>query len=116
MPSLKKKDKRTKWLAVWDCYGLESLWNITEIEEKRTFAILKEESSIPSYPPIHSLTLRASLNIQRNYEIYLFTSVGLTEEDIKSTFLHAPQQMADFIRTNGVAVYENRSNRERVIT
>ena len=110
MPSSRKKHiEPTKYLAMWDCLGLECLINISEIEGKRAWSTLKEEK-LPDYPPLHMMEFRAKANPQRNYEIYLFTSYDISEEDIRRLFEDSPQVMADTIRRQGVPVYSNRLN------
>ena len=109
------KKKPIKWLVVWDMLGLETLYNLTKWEEETTWATLKDESR-PKAPQLNTILLRARANAQRKYEIYIFTSVGLSEEDIRNSFENAPQMMAEFIRKNGLKIYSDHStNANQVI-
>lgn len=105
------KNKIIKWLAMWDIYGLECLINLTEWEQKQVMAVLKEEQ-LTGYPKIEFLLLRARMNSQRHYEIYVFESSGLDETTIKESFKSSPQFIVDFIRKNGAKVYSDRSNND----
>lgn len=116
--------KNTSWLVVWDIYGLESLFNITElhnqIKENKKLSMwntlggnvdLKKLDNIP----LKQLILRASFNTQRHYEIYTFNSSNLSESDIRYWFENTPQQAADWVRINGDKIFSNRETKHRVI-
>ena len=70
---------------------------------------MKEERPEPPPPhvPLQMLILRARYNSQRHYEIYTFDS-ELSEEDIKETFVSAPQVIVDAIRNVGHELYIDR--------
>lgn len=100
--------KTNQFLAVWDCYGLEYLINLSEYSKQLTISILKEtEKPIP--PPIDQLMLRARMNVQREYEIYSFNAVDdLTEELIRDIFKENPQFIVNWIRLNGQQIYSDK--------
>lgn len=100
--------KTNMFLAVWDCYGLESLFNLTEYNAKCTYNVLME-LPLPESIPLNALMLRARMNPQRNYEIYTFnTEPDVTEEMLRESFENAPQGTVDFIRKNGRSLWSDR--------
>ena len=110
------KKKTTRYIAMWDMTGLECLVNVSTALEKQEqwekeniWSILKEERPEPPPPhvPLQMLILRARYNSQRHYEIYTFDS-ELSEEDIKETFVSAPQVIVDAIRNVGHELYSDR--------
>lgn len=101
-------------MVVWDMLGLETLFNLTEWEKKTTWAILKDEPK-PNSPNLNAILLRAKINIHRKYEIYIFSSIELTEESIRDCFDNNPQFIVDFIRKNGNKIYSDYSTTNQVI-
>lgn len=100
--------KTDTYLAMWDCYGLECLYNLTEWSEKMTYNTLME-LPLPGAPPVDALMMRARFNPQRNYEIYTFnTEDDLSEEAITEAFENNPQHMVNWVRKNGRSMYSNR--------
>jgi hypothetical protein len=113
--------KTTNYIAMWDCDGLECIFNttaaMTEIEaweKAHLFAILKEEWHQPQPRPIplNQMILRARINSQRSYEIYEFTSL-VSEEDIRNAFRENPQPLVEWIRKNGCKIYSDYTPSER---
>ena len=104
-------------LAMWDCNGLETLVNYTDLERRRTWAALKNttDNSI-LMPNINAWILRAQANSQRHYEIYSF---GIDEtldiDDIKTLFQENPQDIVDIIRKQGHCIYSNRASQQAKI-
>jgi hypothetical protein len=93
---------------MWDCRGLESAVNVSDISKKRTWAVLKGEDSqkLPMPPNLLHWKLRAQFNPQRNYEIYIVTlDDGVTVQDIVQAFEDNPQHMAETVRRIGHRVY-----------
>lgn len=107
----------TNYLAMWDMYGLECLFNVTAWHQKKTWAVLKGET-IDNGPNIQTMMLRARVNSQRCYEIYAFVAdEGVTEESIRLAFTESPQTIVEFIRKNGEKIYSDRSiTQKQVIT
>jgi hypothetical protein len=109
--------KTNQYLAVWDCYGLECLYNLTEYNAKCTYNTLME-LPLPNTIPLDHLMMRARFNPQRNYEIYTFTAEeDVTFEMLQESFKAAPQGIVDYIRKNGQQIYSDRAtdNEKRVI-
>jgi hypothetical protein len=117
------KKKTTRFVVMWDMFGLEALINVTKIEKEHEqwekeniWRILKEQNETvrPAHVPLHHMILRAKCNSQRHYEIYTFDS-ELSEEDIRETFEDSPQVIADAIRNVGYKFYSNRATKKAVI-
>jgi hypothetical protein len=111
-------NKTNSYLVVWDCYGLESLFNITDWSFKATYNTLMELAP-PTHIPLNELMLRARYNPQRNYEIYTFqANKDVTELSLREAFDADPQYMADWVRKNGSKLYSDRETEKgkRVIT
>ena len=117
------KKKTTRFVAMWDTTGLESLINVTKIEKEHEqwekeniFRILKEENQTlkPPMVPLMMMIMRAKANSQRHYEIYTFDS-ELSEQDIRETFETNPQVMVDAIRNVGHKFYSDRADKKQQV-
>ena len=117
------KKKTTRFVAMWDMHGLESLINVSKIEKEHEqwekeniFRILKEDNATikPAHVPLDMMILRAKFNSQRHYEIYTFDS-ELSEQYIRKTFEDSPQVIADAIRNVGHKFYSDRATKSAVI-
>jgi hypothetical protein len=96
---------------MWDCNGLEAAVNITDIDKKRTWAVLQGKSGreLPITPSLMHWRLRARANSQRHYEIYVISvQDGITVDDIVKAFEDNPQGMADTVRRIGHCFYSDR--------
>lgn len=113
-----------KFLVFWDCYGLESCIDITEgiergnnFEKEKIFALLVDPSKEPTNVHVKELNrlvnhmmLRAQVNSQRNYELYMINSQdGIEQKDITEWFELCPQSAADFCRANGAKLVSYRA-------
>lgn len=106
----------TQYLAMWDMYGLEFIFDTSKWEKEYMWSILSEKPK-PTTPSIQMMILRAKANPQRCYEIYAFNAdAGINEESIKIAFESAPQGIVDFIRANGQKIYSDRIEKKAVIT
>lgn len=113
--------KSCHYLAMWDMYGLECLINVSQYQkdvddyEKQKVIAILSEIAFPQPPKnvLPLLLIRARANLQRQYEIYEFTST-LSEQEIKTTFKESPQVIVDWLRENGHKVYSD-YNPHRVI-
>ena len=103
----------SKFIAVWDMYGLEYIASIDHWEYEHEENFLK---MIETGKPVESefgraiqmLLLRARINSQRNYEIYAFQADdGISEKDLEKMFNENPQYSADKIREIGVKIYSS---------
>lgn len=121
---MNSQKKVNRFLAVWDCNGLESIFDVNkelrmheEWEKEKIFSILneKEIEPRPSSIPLTMLILRARANVQREYEIYQFTTT-MSIEEVKDVFENSPQIIVDWIRENGAKIHSDYSKRERAIS
>ena len=102
-----------RFLVMWCNEGLETIINITRNEQENIISVLKDEG-IRHTNPIQYMILRAKLNPQRHYEIYVFDS-ELGEDEIQSMFETSPQVIVDAIRRVGHQLYSDRETRKPVI-
>ncbi len=102
------------FLVMWDCYGLETLIDVTAREQENIISVLRGDP-VRHTNPIQTMILRARFNSQRFYEIYYFNS-EISEEEILDMFQHDAQTIVDAIRRIGESVYDGREKRQRVIT
>jgi len=107
--------KSNKFVAMWDCNGLEAVEQLPDPAET-TFALLKgTEPPKPQFNIMH-WRLRAQFNTQRHYEIYVFDATkGITAEDIRDMFEASPQTAADTIRGIGTVFYSDRQTQKAAI-
>jgi len=105
-----------QFLIMWCNEGLECCIDVTADEQQRMWERLKgqplRETAIPNY---NHMMLRARVNSQRHYEIYVCDAVdGITAEDIRAMFEADPQNAADTIRRLGHCLHSDRAERNRV--
>ena len=103
---------------MWDCYGLETAFSITDLEQQRMWAMLKGEdpNKIPLPLSIAAYKIRAQVNMQRHYELYILeTTDDISVDDIVQSFERAPQQMAERIREIGHCLCDYRSKRDEKV-
>lgn len=106
----------SKFLAMWDCDGLECLFDITNIEHDAMISGLKNEAFKLPFN-LSTLMLRARYNSQRSYEIYSFEFAGeYSKDEVIKMFEENPQGMADLIREKGNKIYSDYSKKTKVIT
>lgn len=93
-------------LASWDREGFECLQDITsqhpdQFEKEQIVQALKGHvpAKNPLWQQIHSMTLRARVNSQRCYEIYIFTTEDNIEfKDVEDWADAEPQSLVNWIR------------------
>jgi len=108
---------RTVFL-MWDCYGLETAFSISDLEQQRMWAMLKGEdpNKIPLPLSIAAYKIRAQANMQRHYELYILeTTDDISVDDIVQSFEKAPQQMAKRIREIGHCLCDYRMKRDKEV-
>jgi hypothetical protein len=106
-----------RFAVMWDCNGLEAVASIRDFEQAKMWAMLEGRAPNDVQPPnVMMWRLRAQVNPQRNYEIYIISSdPDITADDIRKAFEANPQEMVDTIRRIGHKFYCNRATKERVI-
>lgn len=108
--------RNSKFLAMWDCNGLECLFDITDLEGDAMISGLKNE---PFKTPfnISMMMMRARLNSQRSYEIYTFEVEGeISKDDMIEMFEDNPQYFAELIRKKGNKLYSDYSSKKKAIS
>ena len=105
-----------RFLAMWDCNGLECLFDLTNMDHDAMMAGLKGETFKAPFN-ISMMMIRAQVNSQRSYEIYTFTTDDTIDyDDVVEMFRHSPQTIVDAIREKGNKIYSNYSKKEKVIS
>ena len=107
--------KQYKFLAMWDCDGLEYLVDITDMEGDAMMSGLKGETYKVPFN-LSMIMMRARYNNQRSYEIYTFTTSGMKYKDVKDMFETDPQVIVESIRENGNKIYSDYSAKKKVIS
>lgn len=109
------RKKSRHFLAMWDMYGLECIYDLTQHmqeqnqwEKEKIWSVLqgKDHEPKPLGPPLPAMILRAKVNGQRRYEIYEFMS-ELSLHAVQNLFKDDPNFIAKWIRENGVKVYSD---------
>lgn len=93
------------YLAYFDISGFEFIFNLTEYEQKKVWAILKEDKTFNNRAnfPVYAI-IRARANPQRFPEIWKFNS-EIPYEELKEISKTNPQVLVDAIRGGGEAVF-----------
>jgi len=106
-----------QFLIMWCNEGLECCIDITADEQRRMWQQLKGEPvSEKAIPNLNHIMLRARVNSQRHYEIYICEATdGITAEDIREMFEASPQSAADTIRRLGHCMHSDRAQKNRVL-
>ena len=108
--------RNSKFLVMWDCNGLECIFDITNMEGDAMIAVLKGETYKQPFN-LYTLMLRARYNSQRSYEIYTFEVEGdISKDEMANTFESNPQYFADLIREKGNKLYSDYNPRQKVIS
>jgi hypothetical protein len=95
-------------LAAWDSTGFETLQDITHFhpenfEKTQLIEILSghTKSKNPLGQQISMMKLRAQANMQRVYEIYIFsTNDDIEFKDVEDWMIGDPQSLVNWVRTN----------------
>ena len=114
------------YLVSWDCNGVECLKDITEFHpdnwaRQHLFNSIKTAEKIPDTTIGHDIAmmrLRAQMNPQRNYEIYMFTAEDdMDIIDINNWIKQDVQGFADWVRANHAkCLWNDRATRKPVIS
>jgi len=92
-----------RFVVMWDMYGLEYIAPIDEPLKKRSWALLKgEPANNFNLPNLEILSIRARVNSQRNYEIYVIdVEEDVSANDLIKMFKANPQSSVNLIRERG---------------
>lgn len=105
----------SRFLVMWDCEGLECLFDITGFEHDAMISGLKNEAFKMPFN-LTTLMLRARYNSQRSYEIYTFEVEGeMNRDDMAEAFNADPQYFANLIRKKGNKIYSDYTPKNRKV-
>lgn len=109
---MKKKKVTNAYMAYFDTLGFEWIFDVTEYEKKKFWAVLKDEKV--DFPiPRHAI-LRAKANPQRFPEIWAFES-EITLDELNGYAKNSPQELADAIRRCGQNVFKTHKDESVII-
>ena len=92
------------YMAYFDTLGFEWIFNVTDYEKKKMWAVLKGDEKVDFPIPRYAI-LRAQANPQRFPEIWSFES-EISLEELKDYAKDSPQELADAIRRCGQNVFK----------
>jgi len=92
------------YMCYFDTLGFEWIFNVTEYEKKKMWAVLKGDTKVYFPIPRHAI-LRAQANPQRFPEIWAFES-DIDLNELKEIAKDSPQDLADAVRRCGQNVFK----------
>ncbi len=104
------------FIIMWCSEGLECIVPIDQDElVQDTCRILSSDKDLLYTSKLStlfwSLKLRASMNSQRHYEIYILTTdKDIVKEDLEKMFETTPQMIVNLIRQKGKKFYSDRAS------
>jgi len=101
------------YMAYFDTLGFEWIFNITEYEKKKFWAVLKGDEKVDFPIPRHAI-LRARANPQRFPEIWAFES-EMTKQELDEIAEESPQVLADAIRRCGQNVFKTHKDESVIV-
>jgi len=106
-----------KFIVMWDEIGLECIIpvDIEQVNKYRNDLLIAKlaDDTAPKNSYLENfsltmemLTMRANVNSQRNYEIYILdTSEDINQKTLEFYFENNPQMIVDIIRTTGTKIF-----------
>ncbi len=92
------------YMCYFDSIGFEWIFNVSEYEKKKFWAVLKGDEKVDFPVPRHAI-LRARANPQRFPEIWAFES-EMTQTELEEIAEESPQVLADAVRRCGQNVFK----------
>jgi hypothetical protein len=92
------------YMAYFDTLGFEWIFDVTNYEKKKFWAVLKGDEKVDFPVPRHAI-LRARANPQRFPEIWAFES-EMTQTELDEIAEESPQVLVDAIRRCGQNVFK----------
>ena len=99
-------------MAYFDTLGFEWIFNVTDYEKKKMWAVLKGDDKVDFPIPRHAI-LRAHANPQRFPEIWAFES-EISLDELNEYAEEQPQELADAIRRCGRNVFNTPKQKELI--
>ena len=107
------EDNMTAYVAYFDTLGFEWIFNVSEYEKKKFWAVLKDDGKVDMPVPRHAI-LRARANPHRFPEIWAFDSeISLAE--LNEYANESPQALADAIRNCGHNIFKTPKNESVIV-
>lgn len=103
-PKLASGVNMSAYMAYFDTLGFEWIFNVTEYEKKKFWAVLKGDEKVDFPIPRYAI-IRAQANPQRFPEIWAFES-EISLEELKEYAAEQPQELADAVRRCGQNVFK----------
>lgn len=103
----------TAYMAYFDTLGFEWIFNVTDYEKKKMWAVLKGDEKVDFPIPRHAI-IRAQANPQRFPEIWAFES-EISLDELKEYSEDSPQELADAIRRCGQNVFKTPKNESVIV-
>ena len=108
-----QEDNMNAYMAYFDTLGFEWIFNVSEYEKKKFWAVLKGDEKVDFPIPRHAI-LRARANPQRFPEIWAFES-EMTQIELKEIAEENPQELADAIRRCGQNVFKTHKDESVIV-
>jgi hypothetical protein len=103
-PKQHQEANMNAYMCYFDTVGFEWIFNVTEYDKKKFWAVLKGNEKIDLPIPRHAV-LRARANPQRFPEIWAFES-EMTQTELEEIAEESPQVLADAVRRCGQNVFK----------
>lgn len=127
----RRKKQPRLFLLSWDMYGLESLVDLTTLENLRVqeeqMRMLKilgdpeardpgDQTGAALNRAVQGILLRARINNQRHYEVYTIqVDPSIQEKDLWDMFNASPQSAAELIRERGNKLFSSRVAQDKIL-
>jgi hypothetical protein len=103
-PKQAQEVSMSAYMAYFDTLGFEWIFNVTEYEKKKFWAVLKGDEKVDFPIPRYAI-IRAQANPQRFPEIWAFES-EISLDELNEYAKEQPQELADTIRRCGQNVFK----------
>jgi len=101
------------YMAYFDTLGFEWIFDVTNYEKKKFWAVLKGDEKVDFPIPRHAI-LRARANPQRFPEIWAFES-EMTQTELDEIAEESPQVLVDAIRRCGQNVFKTHKDESVIV-
>ena len=104
VPKQHQGDNMNAYVCYFDTVGFEWIFDLTNYEKKKFWAVLKGDEKVDFPVPRHAV-LRAQANPQRFPEIWAFES-EMTKQELDEIAEESPQVLVDAVRRCGQNVFK----------
>jgi hypothetical protein len=101
------------YMAYFDTLGFEWIFNVTDYEKKKMWAVLKGDEKVDFPIPRHAI-IRAQANPQRFPEIWAFES-EISLDELNEYAKEQPQELADAVRRCGQNVFRTHKTESVIV-